>query len=59
MRESRIGLDPDTMETAPKTGFFNSPRAHFMHALLAHAGRHGRRVAATFAQEHASSVFAQ
>ena len=29
---------------APRTGFFNSPRVHFMRTLLAHAGKQGRRV---------------
>ena len=47
-----------------KTGFFNSPRVHFMRNLLAHAGKQGRRVvsafvATAFAQDDADSASAQ
>ena len=46
------------------TGFFNSPRVHFMRTLLAHAGRQGRCVvsafvATAFAQEDAGAANAQ
>ena len=51
-------------EPRDKTGFFNSPRIHFMRNLLAHAGRQGRRVvsafvATAFAQDGAEAASAQ
>jgi transposase-like protein len=31
-----------------KSRFFNGPRVHFMRNVLAHAGKHGRRIVAAF-----------
>ena len=55
---------PDGRIVLRKTGFFNSPRVHFMRNALAHAGKSGRRVVAAFiatafAQDDADSRPAQ